>query len=243
MSMKERLLLLYKLNRIDRELHELYSLRGDIPAKIEDLNSEKSEFDERTSTLKAELEDILNAEKNVQSENETLLERIEKDDERLRSGAVKSNKEYDALAKEIEDAKTRIKENERAAKEDNSARKSAIENELLLINGQLEDVNTELEQNRKELEELTKQTGEEEKELTGEREELIAKIDPDDYEHYSRLSKVRFGEAVAVVRKGSCLGCYSSIPPQKAIEIRMAEKFYACESCGRILIAEELITA
>lgn len=243
MSMKERLLLLYKLNRIDRELHELYSLRGDIPAKIEDLNSEKLELDERSNTLKAELEDILNAEKNVQAENDELLVRIEKDDERLRSGAVKSNKEYDALAKEIEDAKTRIKENERAAKEDTSARRLAIENELLLIDGQLEDVNTELEQNQKELEELTKQTGEEEKELSTERKELISKIDPEDYEHYERLSKVRFGEAIAVVRKGSCLGCYSSIPPQKAIEIRMAEKFYACESCGRILIAEEMITA
>ncbi len=243
MSMKERLLLLYKLNRIDRELHELYSLRGDIPAKIEDLNSEKLELDERSNTLKAELEDILNAEKNVQAENDELLVRIEKDDERLRSGAVKSNKEYDALAKEIEDAKTRIKENERAAKEDTSARRLAIENEMLLIDGQLEDVNTELEQNQKELEELTKQTGEEEKELSTERKELISKIDPEDYEHYERLSKVRFGEAIAVVRKGSCLGCYSSIPPQKAIEIRMAEKFYACESCGRILIAEEMITA
>jgi uncharacterized protein len=243
MSMKERLLSLYKLNRIDRELHELYSLRGDIPAKIEDLNSEKIELDERSLALKAELEDILNAEKNVQIENDVLLERIEKDDERLRSGAVKSNKEYDALAKEIEDAKTKIKENEKAAKEDTTSRRSAIENELLLIDGQLEDVNTELEQNQKELEELTRQTGEEEKELTAERKELVSKIEPEDLEHYERLSKVRFGEAVAVVRKGSCLGCYSSIPPQKAIEIRMSEKFYACESCGRILIAEEIITA
>lgn len=243
MSMKERLLLLYKLNRIDRELHELFSLRGDIPAKIEDLNSEKSELDERSVSLNAELEDIINAEKNVQTENEILLERIEKDDERLRSGAVKSNKEYDALAKEIEDAKSKILNNEKAAKEDTSARRSAIENELLLIGSQLEDVNTELEQNQKELEELTKQTGEEEKELSAEREELISKIEPEDFEHYERLSKVRFGEAVAVVRKGSCLGCYSSIPPQKSIEIRIAEKFYTCESCGRILIAEEIITA
>jgi predicted nucleic acid-binding Zn-ribbon protein len=241
--MKERLLHLYKLNRIDRELHELYSLRGDIPAKIEDLNSEKTELDERSTELKAELQEIVNAEKNVQAENDTLLERIEKDDERLRSGAVKSNKEYDALAKEIEDAKTKIKNNEKTAKEDTAARRSEIENELLLINGQLEDVNSELEQNLKELEELTKQTGEEEKELSAEREELIGKIEPEDYEHYERISKVKFGEAVAVVRKGSCLGCYSSIPPQKAIEIRMAEKFYACESCGRILIAEEMITA
>lgn len=241
--MKERLLGLYRLNKVDRELHELMSLRGDIPLRIEDLESEKREHDNRAAELRQELEDIISAEQGVQTENDSLLEKIEKNDERLRSGALKSNKEYDALAKEIEDAKEKIKLNEKASKEDNSGRKSEIENELSLIAGQLEEVNAELETNNHELEELTKQTGEEEKELIAERDEILKNIDAEDLAHYERISKVKYGEAVAVVRKGSCLGCYSSIPPQKAIEIRMAEKVYTCESCGRILIAEELITA
>ncbi len=243
MSIKERILQLYKLNRIDRELHELISLKGDIPAKIEDLSSEKNQLDDRANELRAELDEIMDSENNVQTENNHLLEKIEKNDELLRSGAVKSNKEYDALAKEIDDATTKIRENEKAAKEDNSARKSAIENELILIAGQLEDVNVELEQNLKELDELSKQTGEEETELNEQRAELLKGIDPEDLVYYDRISSVKYGEAVAIVRKGSCLGCYSSIPPQKTIEIRTADKFYTCESCGRILIAEELITA
>lgn len=243
MSMKERILQLYKLNQVDKELHELISLRGDIPGKIEDLSSEKNQLDERAIELRRELDEITAAESNVAEENDHLLEKIEKNDELLRTGAVKSNKEYDALAREIDDAKAKINENEKASKEDNSARKSAIENELTLIAGQLEDVNVELEQNSKELEELTKQTGEEESELNSQRDEIINTIEPEDIAYYDRISKVRFGEAVAIVRKGSCLGCYSSIPPQKTIEIRMAEKFFACESCGRILIAEEMITA
>lgn len=243
MSMKERLLHLYRLNHLDKELHELYSLRGDIPSKIEDLNAEKNELDERAEELKEELTEIETAENNVQAENDALLVKMEKNDELLRSGAVKSNKEYDALAKEIEDAKSKILSNEKASKDDNSGRKAAIENELILINGQLDEINDELEHNKKELEEVSKQTVEEEGELKQQREEILKLIDSEDLEYYNRISKVLYGEAIAVVRKGSCLGCYSSIPPQKAIEIRMAEKFYACESCGRILIAEETITA
>jgi len=243
MSMKERLLLLYKLNGIDRELHELYSLRGDIPSKIDDLNAEKKELDVRTAEIQGQLNELLNNEKNIQLENDTLLEKMEKNDQILRSGSLKSNKEYDALAREIDDAKAKIQANEKSLKEGDSEQKAALENEMMLIKGQLDDVNAELEQNQRELEELTKQTGEEEKELSSKREEILSKIEAEDIEYYDRISKVRFGEAIAVVRKGSCLGCYSSIPPQKAIEIRMAEKFYACESCGRILIAEELITA
>ncbi len=243
MSMKERILQLYNLNKIDKELHELISLRGDMPAKIEDLSSEKNQLDERADDLRRELDEIVTSENIVAEENDHLLEKIEKNDNLLRSGAVKNNKEYDALAKEIEDANAKIIENEKASKEDNSVRISTMENELVLIAGQLEDVNVELEQNLKELEELTKQTGEEENELNAEREKLLSGIHPEDLSYYERISKVRFGEAVAIVRKGSCLGCYSSIPPQKAIEIRTADKFYSCESCGRILIAEELITA
>jgi uncharacterized protein len=240
---KERLLLLYKLNQIDRELNELISLRGDIPARIEDLTSEKREHDARVAELQAELDEIFNVEKSSQEENEKLLEKIEKDDVVLRSGALKSNKEYNAMAKEIDDANLKIQENEKKIKEGFTARKDQLKNELSLIRGQLDEVNDELEQNQKELEELTKQTEEEEKELISRKDEILKQIPPEDMEFYERINKVKYGEAVAIVRKGSCLGCYSSIPPQKTIEIRMAERFYNCESCGRILIAEELITA
>ncbi len=243
MSMKERILLLYNLNKIDNELNELISLRGDIPAKIEDLSSEKNQLDERTNELRGELDEINSIENKVQAENDELLKKIEKNDNLLRSGSVKSNKEYNALAKEIEDASTKIKENEKSALEDYTDRKNTIDNELKLIAGQLEEVNVELNQNLKELEDLTTQTGEEEKELQTQKDDLLKKIEPEDIAHYNRIANVKFGEAVAVVRKGSCLGCYSSIPPQKAIEIRTADKIFTCESCGRILIAEELITA
>lgn len=240
---KDRLILLYKLNQIDKELNELFSLRGDIPAKIEDLTAEKKELDDRVTELQAELEEIFSVEKNSQEENEKLLEKIEKDDEVLRSGSLRSNKEYNAMAKEIEEAKEKINENEKTLKEGFSKRKDELKNELMLIRTQLDDVNDELEQNSKELEELTKQTEEEEKELVGKKEEILPQIPAEDIEFYERINKVKYGEAIAVVRKGSCLGCYSSIPPQKTIEIRMAERFYNCESCGRILIAEEIITA
>jgi predicted nucleic acid-binding Zn-ribbon protein len=243
MSVKERLLQLYKLHLIDKELSELNSLKGDLPSKIEDLTSEKKQLDERANELRAELEEIETGENVLKKENDELLERIDKNDSLLRSGAVKSNKEYDALAKEIDSATEKIKENERLLNEGSSGRKKEIENELLLIASQLEDVNTELNHNLTELEELTKQTGEEENDLNTQREELISKINTDDLEYYERINHALYGEAMAIVRKGSCLGCYSSIPPQRAIEIKAAERFFSCESCGRLLIAEELISS
>ncbi|HJY64971.1 MAG TPA: C4-type zinc ribbon domain-containing protein [Ignavibacteria bacterium] len=239
--MKERLLLLYKLHKIDRELLELYSLRGDIPEQIEELTAQENKLKDDSVSMQAQLIEINGIEEKVQADNDRLLEKIEKNDEILRSGAVKSNKEYDALAREIEDAKNKIDENERMIKEDYSGKKQDLMFQLGGLKVQVSEVQEELELKTNELKELTKQTEEEESELKAEREELLRKINSEDMETYNRINDSRYGEAMALVRKGSCLGCYSSIPPQRVIEIKMANQVFHCESCGRILIAEELL--
>ncbi len=239
--MKERLLLLYKLHKIDRELLELYSLRGDIPEKIEELTAQENKLKDDSVSMQSQLVEINSIEEKVQEENDKLLEKIEKNDEVLRSGAVKSNKEYDALAREIEDAKNKIDENERMIKDDYSGKKQDLMFQLGGLKVQISEVQEELELNTNELRELTKQTEEEESELKAERGELLRKINSEDMETYNRINDSRYGEAMALVRKGSCLGCYSSIPPQRVIEIKMANQVFHCESCGRILIAEELL--
>jgi len=239
--MKDRLLLLYKLHKIDRELLELYSLRGDIPAKIEELTAQCNKLEGDFKSMQEQLSAINEIEDSVQEENDRLLEKIEKNDEILRSGAVKSNREYDALAKEIDDAKSKIDENERVLKDEYSGKKQDLAFQLGGLKVQISEVKEELEINTNELKELTKQTEEEESELKAARGELLRKIGGEDMESYNRINDSRYGEAMALVRKGSCLGCYSSIPPQRVIEIKMADHLYHCESCGRILIAEELL--
>lgn|SRR4030095_750200 len=238
--MKERLQLLFKLHKIDRELQELYALRGDYPEKIEELTEQKAALEKQYKQFQEELAEINKIEENVQTENDRLLERIVKNDNLLRSGSVKSNKEYDALAREIDDAKGKIKENEKAVKEEYLAKKQDLTFHIGGLKVQIDEVREDLEINQAELDELTKQTQEEEKELKSRREELEPRITPQDLETYNRINDSRYGEAMAIVRKGSCLGCYSSIPPQRVIEIRMADRLFHCESCGRILISEEL---
>jgi predicted nucleic acid-binding Zn-ribbon protein len=239
--MKERLLLLYKLNRIDRELNELHSLKGDIPARIEELTVQKNVLDDRISELQEKLKEVTEGEQSVLTENEALSKKIDKNDDTLRSGNVKSNDEYNALAREIEHGYEKIQKNELVLEQEYKGKKDEVAAKIDELQVKLNEINTELVENNKELGELNKQTQEEENELNKQREELVSQISQEDIEFYDRINKVRFGEAVAVVRKNSCLGCYSSIPPQRAIEIRTADKFFNCENCGRILIAEELI--
>ena len=239
--MKERLILLYKLNKFDKELQELNSLKGDIPAMIDDLKNQRILLEDEIKNIEQQLGEVTGSEESIENEINTLTQRIEKDDNLLRSGAVKSNEEYNALAKEIEDAYEKIAVNERLMQADFKGKQTQLETKLEDLKAKFEEINADLTVKQNELTELSKQNEEEENELVEQRDELKSKINTEDIEFYERVSISKYGDAIAVVRKGSCLGCFSSIPPQRAIEIRMADRFYNCEACGRILIAEEII--
>ena len=236
--MKDRLILLYELNKIDKELEELDSLRGDIPEQIERLNEEMREHEQEIEELKKEIAEIETKESVLSEEIGSLAQKIDKDDNLLRAGAVKTNQEYNALAKEIGDAYDKIDKNEKIMEEEFKPKKTELTEKLNTLNTEFEDIKTSLKENEEKLKELNKQTEEEELELKRQREELLPKIEPEDLEHYERINKVKYGDAIAIVRKGSCLGCFNSIPPQRVIEIRMADN---CEACGGILISEEFL--
>ena len=62
---------------------------------------------------------------------------------------------------------------------------------------------------------------------------------------YKRIpSNTRNGLAVAPVERDACAGCFSKIPPQRQLDIKMHKKIIVCEHCGRVLvdplIAEEM---
>lgn len=239
--MKERLLKLYELNKIDKELQEIKSLKGDLPAEIEQLRETKTAAEVKRDSVKNGIEEIETGEKTLLDENEKYVKKIDKNDNLLRSGAVKTNEEYNALAREIEDAYEKISKNDDAMGKDLKTKKAELIESLTGLQQELDTLTEQLAEKEEELKILNTQTEEEETELLRQREVLLPQIDPDDLNLYDRVNKSKFGDSFAIVRKGSCLGCFNSIPPQRSIEIRMADRFFNCESCGRILIAEELI--
>ena len=105
----------------------------------------------------------------------------------------------------------------------------------------VEEMNTELSEKQSLLNELDEQYKQDESGLREKRAVFVEKLDPVSLGLYERINNNYKGEATAIVRKGNCSGCYNSIPPQRVIEIKSAEKIFTCQSCGRILIAEEII--
>ena len=181
----------------------------------------------------------LNSEKDkLTASNKKTEERVTKFEEQKYS--AKNNKEYDDIMKTIDAGLQEMEGFEKRVKDLTNEIKAAIDSNTELT-AKLEEMKNDLKEKEGTLSELDENYKSEEDEMKGNYDTLLKKLDTEDKNLYLRLKKMFKGEVTAIVRKGNCTGCYNSIPPQKVIEINAAEKVFTCESCGRILISEDVI--
>lgn len=237
-KMTNTLLTLHELRSIDEELTEIEDEKGDLPDKIESIRKEIKTLSKELKEKKQSLEKLDEEKSKLTADNNSYEERINKYDEQKFD--VRSNKEYDEIVKTIESLFEEVGKNEKRIK-DIIEIHSMLGNDVTALEGKTNEMNTELSEKQALLDELDEQYRQDESGLREKRNELLAKIDQASSVLYERINKSFKGEATAIVRKGNCSGCYNSIPPQTVIEIKSAEKLYTCQSCGRILIAEELL--
>lgn len=64
-------------------------------------------------------------------------------------------------------------------------------------------------------------------------EEMLASLDPRVRQRYERLSQR--SRAVVPVIKGTCYGCFVSVPTALASDADRNDELRYCEGCGRIL--------
>jgi hypothetical protein len=79
-------------------------------------------------------------------------------------------------------------------------------------------------------------------ELRAARERVCAGIDREPLERYQKVA-ARRQPAVVLVFEESCSGCRVDIPPQLYIEVLKAKRLVSCESCHRILLPREKLSA
>jgi len=232
------LLMLHELTKIDEELAEIDDEKGDLPVRIESLKERMAVIDEHLAEDKAKLKTFESEEKALNKENKNLEDKLTKYDESKYK--AKSNKEYDEITKQMDAMMETIEKNEARLKELKSYQENLVKGILEMSKGN-DELKAELKEDTSHLNSLNKQFEVEENELIEKRKTILDKLEDNQQLLYERINGSLKGEATAIVRKGNCSGCYNSVPPQREIEIRMAEKIYLCQSCGRIMIDEKLI--
>jgi len=237
-AVEKRLVALYTLQRVDSEIDKIQQIRGELPQAIQDLEDEVAGLETRISNLTTEKktcqESISQYDATIAEQSE-LVKKYEKQQENVRN-----NREYESISKEVEYANLQIELSEhkkKGAKE----RISEIERQTKDAKERKNQRATDLQAKKDELDGIIAETEKDEirlREMSTDQEQYIE----DRYlTAYKRIRhNMRNHLAVVTIDRDACGGCFSKIPHQRQMEIRMHKKVIVCESCGRILVDEDI---
>ncbi len=239
-TVEHTLVYLYALQLVDSQLQEVNDLKGDLPTIVADLEEKVGSLKAGAKDLNALIKQSKIDRDNADMEIITLAEKMEKYKNQQLN--VKSNRQYDALTREIEGAEAKVKTLEREM-EALEGKMETARKDVEAATAALEEAQKELEERKKELREVNKENEKEELKLQHDRDKIRARLQKEDLDRYERIRNAKGGKAVVPIRRGACGGCFSRVPPQKMLEIRQNSHLYACEHCGRILVSDHIVEA
>jgi hypothetical protein len=235
--LEEKLRQLYTLQLIDTQLDEIEKMKGDLPGAVRALEEKVSGLKAKLDSLEATMREAFAQRELADNEILALKEKTEKyKDQQLH---VRNNKEYDALTREMDHAVEAIANLTKTMSEQEN-RGTVARTDIEATKKELEETSAQLDEKRQELAEVSKTTENEELKYKHEREKALARVSKQDLAMYERIRKAKSGRAVVPLKKNSCGGCYTAVPPQKILELKQNNKWYTCERCGRIIISEEM---
>ncbi|MBC8081610.1 MAG: hypothetical protein H7Z21_00220 [Hymenobacter sp.] len=224
---------LLNLQRIDSQLDEIRRVRGDLPEEVRDLEDEIAGYEVRVSKFDEEisgLNDQIKQRKQNGKDAEGLIKRYEDQQQNVRN-----NREYEAIAKEIELQKLEIQIAEKKTKE--AQYQIELKNsDIAGTKQRLEERKKDLTNKRSELDVIVGESEADEKKLMDERAIATQPVEDRLLTAYTRIrGNVRNGLAVVTVKRDACGGCFNTVPPQRQADIISHKKIIVCEHCGRVL--------
>jgi predicted nucleic acid-binding Zn-ribbon protein len=147
---------------------------------------------------------------------------------------VKTNKEYQAMQKEMSVAEHEISDQETRMLE-RMEESDVLALELKTAETALKAEQAEIAQARQMLEAERLQVAEALERTAEDRARVAAQISKEAFALFERLAQGRKGQAMAEARDGLCTVCHVRLRPQVFNDARRNDAIVQCESCARIL--------
>ncbi|GAA4041334.1 C4-type zinc ribbon domain-containing protein [Hymenobacter glaciei] len=224
---------LLTLQHLDSQLDEIRRVRGDLPEEVSDLEDEIAGYEVRVKKFDEEIQglnDTIKARKQASKDAESLIKKYDEQQQNVRN-----NREFEAIAKEIELQRLEIQIADKKIKE--AQYQIDVKNaEISGTKSKLDERRKDLDNKKGELDTIVAENEEEERGLMGKRDEATKPVEDRLLTAYTRIrGNVRNGLAVVLVRRDACGGCFNTVPPQRQADIISHKKIIVCEHCGRIL--------
>jgi len=232
----KNVIILAQLQEIDLKIDSSRGEKQSLMEEIASLEEKVEELKRSVAGYGADLETV-EEEKRALEENLTAeTGAISRSEGRLRD--IKTQKEYQAVSKEIAAAKKV---------------QADLEDQVLQKLNRIEELKSAIADQSKVLEEFETSASSQESELKEkvarletsittdlESREATAKlVSPSMMKRYDKLRERRQGVAVAEARSGSCLGCNMNLPPQVFNSLFNADNLVPCPHCQRLLFLRQ----
>lgn len=235
---KEEIMTLIQLQKAETEIVRLENVLDDVEAEKAGLEKQLLTFEADVNQQREGLEAAARLCTETEAEIQALDDRIQKSNENLRR--VKTNKEYQALQREVDD---------------NRKRKDQLENEYIQYLGEKEASDAKVREKETELAQLTAKIRADQEKIHGkceddrnlleefrlQRDQIGTDLRQELLKLFDEISGSCGGLAVVEVKKEVCRGCFMNVPPQMYIEVQRCKTLITCPQCSRILYFGESI--
>lgn len=231
-NIKEQIEILIRLQEIETETNRIKSALVCVSDKISALDLELNSFERIVEEKISFIDDLRKKYRLLESDCQMNLALLAKSQGKLT--AVKTNKEYQSVLKELDDIKVKNSEIEEEmlksldAIETSEKEISGLKKEVLLIkeriNGEKEIIIKEAEQNEKDIAALGEKWNNTSKKVAS---ELMAK--------FNMVMEFTKGTAITPIIDSICQGCNMNIPPQMYNELSRFDSIKYCPHCQRMI--------
>ncbi len=236
--MQDKIKLLKELQAIDQGLKNVRQGR-------EALEKEQATLGSETDRIRAMVENLAAELAKLREERRTLQLALEQEEQNIRRSeghlpAIKTQKEYVAVLKEIDTAKKLNKD---------------LQDRIQAKDGEIAAITRDREEKEQELADLTAKVSDRLEEIARrlaecesqfgaqvqDRDSLFDQLPVSLRKRYQLLFERRGGLAVVEARNGTCSGCNMHLPPQLFNTLFTIQEIQSCPHCNRLLYVTALI--
>jgi predicted nucleic acid-binding Zn-ribbon protein len=227
---------LVTLQETDEKIVAFQKEEEQIPREIQEKEKTVGVLEEEHKQIRATLDEL---EKQISDLNLELGE-VKENQRRsqARALAVKTQREYQAVQKESEVAKTRRGEVEAQIKEF-LEEKGVIEESYNEVGSKMGDEAKILKKERQSAADRLKKLQTERENLEKTRAVEAELVDPVLLSKYQKVFERYRGKGVVKVSGGVCNGCFMTVPPQLYNQVLAQGGIHQCPNCGRIIYVDQ----
>jgi hypothetical protein len=202
------------------------------PARVKGLDDRLNAVREQLATARQRAADGQTARRGLEKDLAGVQGRLSKYKDQLME--VKTNREYQAVQKEIEGAQQEVR-----SIEDRILERMVEADDLVVAVKAAEAAQTaaqkEIESERRQMEDEVARLHEELQRTGNQRDAILVQVSPAALAIYQSVAPKRRGIAVAEARNGLCTICQVRLRPQVFNDILRNDSIVQCDSCQRIL--------